>query len=248
MSPKPRSEPAAPEAQNRPGRERPAARAAASGSGKAGSLLQAFGDLPVEQQRLALVLLAAIRETAATMRIPEDRAWNIVYRVLQTGVLQERKADPARRALSRALDPLLVDLDPVPRATVAQAQRLAALKADLLRKGAFTTAALTQVKGMTPNATRQWISRARKRYRLFTVTHDGETLIPAFLLDKALEPRPEAHAPIEALRKVGEDGWALWAWFAMPSSWVGGRVPAELLDSDPRRVAEAARQRAASAT
>jgi hypothetical protein len=44
-----------------------------------------------------------------------------------------------------------------------------------------------------------------------------------------------------------EDGWALWAWFATPSSWLGGRVPADVLETEPEVVAEAARQRAAAA-
>lgn len=100
---------------------------------------------------------------------------------------------------------------------------------------------------MTPNNVRQWISRHRKSHRLFTVTHEGETLVPAFLLDEELDPKPGPQAAIEALRRVGEDGWALWAWFATPSAWLGGRVAAEVLATDPELVAESARQRAAAA-
>jgi hypothetical protein len=100
---------------------------------------------------------------------------------------------------------------------------------------------------MTPNNARQWISRHRKAHRLFTVTHEGETLVPAFLFDDELEPKPEASEAIKALREAGEDGWALWAWFATPSAWLGGRVPAEVLATAPELVAESARQRAASA-
>jgi hypothetical protein len=100
---------------------------------------------------------------------------------------------------------------------------------------------------MTPNNARQWISRHRRSHRLFTVTHEGETLVPGFLLDEKLEPKPEARKAITALREAGEDGWALWAWFATPSAWLGGRVPAELLATDPELVAESARLRAAAA-
>ena len=71
--------------------------------------------------------------------------------------------------------------------------------------------------------------------------------MPSFLLDEELEPKPEAHDPIRALREAGEDGWALWAWFATPSAWLSGRVPAEMLATDPELVAESARQRATSA-
>ncbi len=79
------------------------------------------------------------------------------------------------------------------------------------------------------------------------MTHEGETLVPAFLLDDQFEPRSAAQEPIRLLREAGEDGWALWAWFATPSAWVGGRVPAELLTTAPELVAESARQRAAAA-
>ena len=100
---------------------------------------------------------------------------------------------------------------------------------------------------MTANNARQWISRHRRTGRLFTVTQEGESLVPAFLLDEHLDPRAEPQPAISALRAVGEDGWALWAWFGTPSSWLGGRIPAELLATEPEVVAEAARLRAAAA-
>ena len=217
------------------------------GSGKATTIRAAFGALPLEHQRLALLLVDAFRTVADESEIPETEARNLVYRVLQAGLLQERRAPSARRDLARALGPSLADLDPVPYATVEQARRLAALRASLLRKGALSTAAIADARGITPNNARQWISRNRKAHRIFTVTHEGETLVPAFLLDDEFEPRPQAQEPIRLLRGAGEDGWALWAWFATPSAWVGGRVPAELLATAPDLVAESARQRAASA-
>jgi hypothetical protein len=117
----------------------------------------------------------------------------------------------------------------------------------LLRDGALSTAAIADARGITANNARQWVSRHRKAHRIFTVAHDGETLVPAFLLDDELEPRPAAQEPIRLLYEAGEDGWALWAWFATPSAWVGGRVPSQLLATEPDRVAESARQRAAAA-
>lgn len=217
------------------------------GSGKTSSVAAALSALPFEQQRFALLLVDALHGVADDADIPESQVRHLLYRLVQVGLLQERRAPEARRELSRALGPALADLDPVPYATVEQARRLAALRATLLRQGALSTAVVADVKGITPNTARQWISRARKAHRLFTVTHDGETLVPAFLLDDQLEPRPEAQDAIRALRDAGEDGWALWAWFAMPSAWLGGRVPAEVLATDPDLVAETARRRAASA-
>lgn len=229
-------------------RERPGSTVSATtGSGKNASVLAALSGLPVEQQRFALLLAETLGRVADDADISESRVRNLLYRLVQAGLLQERRAPDARKELARALGPSLADLDPVPHATVEQARRLAALRASLLRKGALSTAAIAEARGMTPNNARQWISRHRKVDRLFTVTHEGETLVPAFLLDEELEPKPEASEAIIALREVGEDGWALWAWFATPSAWLGGRVPAEVLATDPELVAESARQRAASA-
>ena len=219
---------------------------ASAGSGKS-HVLAALRGLPAEQQRFALALTEAVSSVADEVDISESQIRNLLYRLVQAGLLQERRAPEARRELARALGPSLADLDPVPHATVEQARRLAALRASLLREGAFSTAAIAEARRMTPNNARQWISRHRKSHRLFTVTYEGETLVPSFLLDEELEPKPEAHDAIRALREVGEDGWALWAWFATSSAWLGGRVPAEVLATDPELVAESARQRAASA-
>lgn len=210
------------------------------------SHLVALGKLPAEQQRFALLLLNALGEVAKDAEISEDEVRNVVFRMLQGGLLQAHKAHSVRRELVRALGPTLAEIDPVPHATVEQARRLANLRASLLRQGAFPTSAIAEGRGMNRDTARQWISRARNQYRLFTVTHDGETLIPSFLLDDYLEPRSQLQAPIFALREAGEDGWSLWAWFATPSPWVGGKIPGDLVESDPERVAEAARQRALS--
>jgi len=210
------------------------------------STLAALKALPLEHQRFALLVVNACRSAAIEADMPESDVRNLLFLLLQAGKLQERRAPAARRDLAKVLGPSLADLDPVPYATVEQARRLAALRIFLLRRGALSTAAIADARGITPNNARQWVLRNRKAYRIFTVSY-GETLVPAFLFDEEFEPRPEIQEPIRALRQAGEDGWALWAWFATPSPWVGGRVPAALLSTDPELVAESARQRAASA-
>lgn len=219
---------------------------ATTGSGKSHSVLDALGGLPVEQQRFALLLVQAMGSIADETEVSESQVRNVLYRLVQSGLLQERRAPEAREELARALGPSLVDLDPVPYATVEQARRLATMRASLLREGALSTATIAEARSITPNNARQWISRHRKAHRLFTVTHEGETLVPAFLLDEELEPKPEALEAIKVLGEAGEEGWALWAWFATPSAWLGGHVPAEVLSTDPERVAESALQRAAA--
>lgn len=213
---------------------------------KSHTALTALHALPLEQQRFALLLVEAVGSVADESEVSEADVRSMVYRVLQAALLQERRAPAARRELAKVLGPLLGEFDPVPYATVEQARRLAALRASLLRDGAWSTAGIADARGITANNARQWVSRHRKAHRIFTVTHEGETLIPAFLLDEDLEPRPAAQEAVRLLQEAGEDGWALWAWFATPSAWAGGRIPAKLLVRDPDLLAESARQRAAA--
>lgn len=208
---------------------------------------RALSALSLADQRFAVILLEALGRVADQEQLEASQVRRLIFRLVQGAALQERKAPQARTELARTLGPSLADIDPVPHATVEQARRLAALRASLLRAGAYSTAAIAQARDITPNNARQWISRHRRASRLFTVAYEGETLVPAFLLDEQFEPRQEAQPAIEALRSVGEDGWALWAWFGTPTSWLGGRVPTDLLATEAEVVAEAARQRAAAA-
>jgi hypothetical protein len=157
------------------------------------------------------------------------------------------RAEAVRRTLPDALVPGLDELDPVPHATIEQAKRRAQLRTNLLASGAYTLAALVDGRGQTMAAVRQWVHRARQRGQIFTVKHDGETLVPAFLLDHDLNPRPEYTGAITALTAVGSKEWALWAWFASPTGWLDGRVPAEHALVDPDDVTRAAQDDASNA-
>ena len=76
---------------------------------------------------------------------------------------------------------LTTGIDPLPRAAVEQARRLAGHRQQLLASGAFTTEALRELRRDASRATtRTWISRQRKDGALFTVRHEGIALLPAF--------------------------------------------------------------------
>jgi len=139
------------------------------------------------------------------------------------------------------------EYDFVPYGVIEQAKRIARLRTSLLEGGAFTTSTLAEGREQSVAAARQWLHRARRRHEIFTVTHDGETVVPAFLLDSTLRPRTVFAGAIKVLTTVGEDGWALWAWFVTPSSWLDGAVPAELALAEPDLVTDAARRRASNA-
>ena len=218
-----------------------------AGSGKSHAVLSALLTMPIEEQRFAVLLLEAIGKVAEVEHGSESDVRRLIFSMAMSGEMQRARADELRSELAQRLTPSLAELDPVPRAAIRQATRLAELKTSLLESGAYSIASLAEARGLSSNAIRQWLHRTRRRNEIFTVSHDGETLVPAFLLDDELHPWSVVSEPIRALREAGEDGWALWAWFALPAAALGGVSPAHLLAVDPDRVAELARRRAAEA-
>jgi len=156
------------------------------------------------------------------------------------GAVQAEEVAGHRGELLRAM--LVTGIDPVPRAAVEQARRLAEHRQQLLASGAFTTEALREMRGdKSPEATRTWVSRRRKEGTLFTVEHEGVALLPAFQLRPDGALRSGLGPALRTLRTAGLGGWELWTWFTARTPWLSGRAPQELLDDDPGSVAGAAR-------
>ncbi len=143
---------------------------------------------------------------------------------------------------------MIAEIDPVSEETRAQIRRLTRQRERLLATGAYTTDALGELRGDAKStATHTWLSRRRKANALFTVTHDGNTLVPAFQLDGDGRPRKEIGEVLKALAPAQLGEWATWTWFTSASPWLGGAVPTDLLTKDPARVARAASRFAANA-
>ena len=183
------------------------------GSGKTHSTTTALTDWSPELQRFALLLVQAVEDVADEAEVSETDVRSMVYRMFQAALLQQQRAPRVWLELAKVLSPTFGEFDSVPYATVEQARRLAEVRAALLRKGAWSTAAIAGARSINTNNARQWVSRHRKAQRIFTVTHEGETLVPAFLLDEQMEPDPRRKNHSRS-REAGEDGWALWAWFS----------------------------------
>ena len=138
--------------------------------------------------------------------------------------VQADQVAATRGDLVRVLMAKNVDL--TPPATLAQAQRLAAHRDALLATPVLTHDTLRALRGdAKASSTRTWLTRRRENHELFTVAHNGRTLIPAFQLDDDAHPRPELQPVLEALAAGGVTGWPLWAWLTMPSSLLSGRRP-----------------------
>ena len=128
-----------------------------------------------------------------------------------------------------------------PPATLAQAQRLASHRDALLVTAVLTHASLRELRGDSrESSTRTWLSRRRDAAEMFTVTHNGRTLIPAFQLDDGGEPRTELQPILAALTSAGVQGWSLWTWLTSPAALLSGEIPEQLARTAPQRVLRAA--------
>ena len=133
------------------------------------------------------------------------------------------------------------DIDLAPQPSLAQAKRLAVLRAQLLGNGFFTHASLAEVRGVANvSSVRTWMTRRVGEHSLFTVKHDGRTLVPAFQFDDAGQPRPELQPLIAALATGGIAGWEAWSWLCSASSLLSGGVPEKVARDDPARAVRAA--------
>ncbi|MCW2688470.1 MAG: hypothetical protein JWR37_3360 [Mycobacterium sp.] len=130
-----------------------------------------------------------------------------------------------------------------PPATVAQAQRLATHRDALLATPVLTHRSLRELRGdARESSTRTWLSRRRDARALFTISHNGRTLIPAFQLDDNGEPRPELQPILDALIDAGVQGWPLWTWLTSPTNLLSGETPERLARTAPQRVLRAAKR------
>lgn len=162
----------------------------------------------------------------------------------QVRILQADHASTARADLLRVLMARHVAL--TPPATVAQAQRLAGHRDALLATPVFTHDTLRALRGdTTTSSTRTWLTRRRENHEVFTLTHQGRTVIPAFQIDELGAPRAELQPILAALANAGITGWPLWTWLTSPTALLSGEIPEQLARRAPARVLRAAQRFAA---
>jgi hypothetical protein len=133
-----------------------------------------------------------------------------------------------------------------PPATLAQAQRLATRRDALLATPVLTHETLRKLRGDTrESSTRTWLARRRAARAVFTVAHNGKTLIPAFQLDADGEPRAELQPILSVLAEAGIQGWSVWAWLTGRTSLLSGAIPEQVAGTAPARALRAAQRFAA---
>lgn len=129
-------------------------------------------------------------------------------------------------------------------ARVLQARRNALARERLLQEfGALTSAQVADLAGSRAANKAALANRWKQEGRIFSVTHHGQTLFPAYQFDGKGQPIPVIAEILSTLGHQDRD-WPLALWFLSSNGWLEGQRPVDLLESDPSAVAEAARHRA----
>lgn len=166
----------------------------------------------------------------------------------------ERVVDSARtggggdgRGAFDQLVELLAGLDErLPATSVIQAERNAEHRLRLVASGSYSHEDLRRLRGdELVSSTRTWVSRQRNFHHLFTVTHQGRTIVPAFLLDADLKPRRELWWLLLHLFAAQVPEWQRWTWLTTGTAALGGRSPQAVAREDPDRAVAAAKRFAA---
>lgn len=179
--------------------------------------------------------------TAAEVRSSLD-----VARRLERVVDSARTGGDGRGAFDQLVD-LLAGLDErLPATSVIQAERNAEHRLRLVASGSYSHEDLRRLRGdELVSSTRTWVSRHRNFRKLFTVTHQGRTVVPAFLLDADLKPRRELWRLLLHLFAAQVPEWQRWTWLTTGTVALGGRSPQTVAREDPDRAVAAAKRFAA---
>lgn len=156
------------------------------------------------------------------------------------------KASAARKerveSLIEAMVPRVLVPSPV---AVLQARRNAEAREALVQEfGVLTSTEVAELAGSQAKNRAALANRWKQERRIFSVQHQGATVFPGYQFDTAGRPRPVIAEVVERLGSQSSE-WELALWFVAETGWLSGRRPVDLLDRDPRAVAEAASREAA---
>lgn len=128
------------------------------------------------------------------------------------------------------------------------AVRVRQARQQLISQGSYSVKQIAEALDQQVNTVHKRLQRASDRAELFVVVAEAQRLVPAVLLDEALDTRLEWHPVIKALRASNMSEWAMWGWIAEPNAGLSGDIAAEVITADPERVYAAAQRRLVQAT
>jgi hypothetical protein len=168
------------------------------------------------------------------------------FRLVQLlpGVMHEKSREARTRKLEQLVEVLSGETALSP-ARVEQALLHSRRRNEFLEQfETLTSAQVADLSGSTAKNQAAQASRWKAQGKVFSLTHAGQELYPAFQFTAEGLPRPVVAAVLKA---NPARGWQLVRWFVANNGWLPGAArPVDLLDTQPDAVVEAARQAAQS--
>lgn len=130
----------------------------------------------------------------------------------------------------------------VPRYSMREAKMIAKAQDMIIGDSQWVTgkdiAELAQFKSTNKSA---GVAKWKSANKIFSVFYSGEEFYPIYALDKSNGFRPlEGLKPILELFSDKKDGWGTAYWFGSVNGYLGGRIPKDVIHSDPELVLKAA--------
>lgn len=182
--------------------------------------------------------LAPSEDSPTTPSLADEGREILAYAGLVEGMVLQR------RQFQRMIEAMLPDT-PVPTPpAVLQARRNAAAREELLSEfGLLSSADIASLAGSRAKNKASLANRWKQEGRIFSVSHQGLALFPAYQFDEKGQPLPVIAQILSTLGRQSR-GWEFALWFTSSNGWVDGRRPVDLLESEPEEVAQAAEREA----
>ncbi|MTD26722.1 DUF2384 domain-containing protein [Erwinia sorbitola] len=121
-------------------------------------------------------------------------------------------------------------------------QRQQDIRALVLSEGEWLSSGELSDRAHFTNANRSAGPNAwKRRGKTFAISIEGHDRYPDYAFDEAWQPLPVVKQVLEIFEGT-RTSWSLAAWFISENSWLAGRRPKDLLNSDPQAVIKAAQQ------
>jgi hypothetical protein len=181
------------------------------------------------------IALTFAHESERTVRAIADALGNLAP--MLAGLIKRRQHE----ALDKIVDALVPSV-PLPEHMMAEARMTAHARSVVLASGDWLTAAqVAELAGFSTSNLSAQPNKWKKEGQIFAIRHQGLDYFPAYGLDAEAGYRPlKAMAPILAAFGMAKDGWGLAYWFASVNSFLGGKLPKDVLAKAPERVLAAA--------
>lgn len=144
-------------------------------------------------------------------------------------------------AIAKIVDALVPSI-PLPLHLIHEAQMNAEARTAVLESGEWLTASqLSKLAGFSGQNASAQPNKWKREGRIFAIRQGGNDYYPGYALDADAGYRPiKGLAPV--LTRFGDalDEWDIATWFASVNSFLGGRTPMDLLQSQPGQVLAAA--------